>query len=137
MKLFLMTAFSSKVDSDGVVLAEFRAEVEAVLDKLRGAGHDVFCAIEAEHWKMGDEPPEVGTKLDLDEVKLRDVIIGLADDLSAGMHFELGYAAALGKRVILVLNPEVKPGWFITGAINLGVATRVSLDGLIVELDRP
>ena len=136
MKIFLLTSFSGEIDAEGNVKAAFRTSIEMLLQHLRAAGHTVTCAIETEGWKMGDAAPEIGTNVDLQEIRASDAVVALFVETSAGMQFELGYATALGKRVILVKSDDVKLGWFISGVVNLKLATTTVPDRLIATLGK-
>ncbi len=105
MKIFLATSFSGKVDYETKeVLPEFKTFVEQVLACLRKqSGIEVFCAVEQEGWIITDTPPAITVQDDLEQVDKADVLLALVDEEpSAGVQFEIGYATAKGKRVILL-----------------------------------
>jgi len=125
MKIFLATAFSSKVDETGKVLLEFRKPVEQLLELLR-KNNQVFCAAEYEGWQYFNAAPEVGAKLDLEEVAKADVLLALlTEKVSAGVQIEIGYALGQGKQVIIATMPGVKLSYFTQGVANLGLAKHV------------
>ncbi len=101
MKLFLCVPFSSKVDANGDVDAEYRQAVERLLTGLRERGHDVYCALEFASWKLGGlTPPEDELAQDLKEIDLADKVVALLEErVSAGVQLENGYAFAKGKTV--------------------------------------
>lgn len=139
-KLFIATSFSSKVDDSGNVLSEFRAEIEAILTELRGSKNtDVFCAIEAEGWKISAVPAEVGVQQDLQEIDNSDaVLIILGDKPSWGVQFEMGYAAAKGKTVIIATPTKIKLSYFNQGLVNLNQITHITYENpqlLIAQLN--
>lgn len=126
--IFLATSFSGKVNYDtGEVLPEFREFIEGVLTELRKRGGvEVFCAIEHEGWKIADEPPEVGVQKDLAEIDKADVLLAVVGDTpSAGVQFEIGYAVAKGKRLVLATDAQTKLAYFNDGVVGLGRADLV------------
>jgi nucleoside 2-deoxyribosyltransferase len=130
-KVFLSTSFSGKVNTTtGEVLLDFRKEIEAVLDALRKMGDiEVFCAIESEGWSINEVAPEVGVKYDLDQVGEADVLLALVEEtISAGVQFELGYAVAKGKQVILATAIGAKIAYFNQGVVSHGMMTLVTFD---------
>lgn len=121
-KLFVATSFSGKVDYEtGKVLPEFRIEVEAILVALRAIeGLFVFCAVEHEGWRMSNDPPEIGVRNDLIEIDKADALLALLlDRPSEGVQYEMGYAAAKGKPVIVSTSADLKLGYFNQGLASL------------------
>ena len=133
-KIFLATSFSGQVDAQsGKVLPELRAFIEALLVALRKDDMaEVFCAAEYEDWMIaGDAPPEVGVQKDLQEIDAADVVVALMHaQLSAGVQFELGYAVAKSKHVILVHHAGQKLTYFNQGAVSSGLITQLAYDNL-------
>lgn len=124
----------------GEVLPEFRKEIEGILEALRKSGDlDVFCAVEDEGWSIDNTPPEVGVKHDIERVDTSDVLIALVEDvISAGVQFELGYAVAKGKQVILASAMNAKVAYFNQGVVSNGMMTLVTYDNvatLVKQLD--
>lgn len=140
-KVFLSTSFSGKIEyPSGDVLPSFRKEIETVLEALRKTGDlEVFCAVEDEGWNIGNTPAEVGVKHDLEEVGKADVLLALVEEtISAGVQFELGYAVAQGKQVILASAIDAKVAYFNQGVVSNGMMTLITFDnvaGLIKQLD--
>jgi nucleoside 2-deoxyribosyltransferase len=140
-KVFLSTSFSGKVDyASGEVLPEFRKEIEAILEALRKTPDiEVFCAVEDEGWNINQTPPEVGVKFDLERVDDADVLLALVEEtISAGVQFELGYAVAKGKQVVLASAISAKVAYFNQGVVSNGMMTLVTYDNvatLIKQLD--
>jgi nucleoside 2-deoxyribosyltransferase len=140
-KVFLATSFSHKIDeATGLVLPEFRKEIETILEALRKTGDlEVFCAVEDEDWRMGEGLPEVGVRHDLDQIEASDVMLALVEDsASAGVQFELGYAVAKGKQVVVAVRAGVKAAYFNQGVISNGLMTLVTFDNvssLVRQLD--
>lgn len=139
-KIFLSTSFSGKVDyTTGEVEPEFRKEIEAILEALRSSELEVFCAVEDEGWNITNTPPEVGVKHDIDRLDEADVLVALIEEtISAGVQFELGYAVAKGKQVILAAARDAKIAYFNQGVVSNGMMTLITFDTsdvLVQQLD--
>lgn len=139
MRVFLSTSFANKVDPNtGQILDEYKTFVSRVLETLRASEGEVFCAVEAEGWKMNSAPPELTVQQDLQEIDSADVLLALVDDqISAGVQFELGYAVGKGKKVIIAKPSEHPLAYFNQGAVSSGLITYVSYDnvaGLLQQL---
>lgn len=132
-RLFLATSFSGHVNYEtGEVNPNYREQVEAVIDTLRTVGgFTVFCAVEHENWIIaGDVPPEVGVEKDLAEIDESDVVLALLPTglISAGLQYEVGYADAKGKSVVLATESGSELAYFNQGAANLGRVRYVEYD---------
>jgi nucleoside 2-deoxyribosyltransferase len=140
-KVFLSTSFSGKVDPQSrEVLPVFRAAIERVLAGLRKDDMaEVFCAVEDEAWMISNDiPPEIGVKKDIEMVANTDVLVALVESkISAGVQFEIGYAVALGKHVILAHKATEPIAYFNQGAVGAGYMTQLGyddFDSLLVQL---
>ena len=120
-RLFLATSFSGHVNYEtGEVNPDYREKVEAVIDTLRTVGgFTVFFA--------SDVPPEVGVEKDLAEIDESDVVLALLPTglISAGLQYEVGYADAKGKQVVIATESGSELAYFNQGAANLGRVTHV------------
>ncbi len=145
-KVFLSTPVADKIDENGNVLPEYRLFIEAILDGLRKADIEVKAAVEYDGWRLDfDIPPEIAIKKDLEKVDASDELIALVNDKpSAGVQFEIGYAIAKSKRVILAHPTDQKLAYFNQGAVGNGMITLVSYEDtkalvaqLIVAVNAP
>lgn len=132
-RLFLATSFSGHVNYEtGEVNPDYRQQVEAVIDSLRTVGgFAVFCAVEHENWIIAsDVPPEVGVEKDLAEIDESDVVLALLPTglISAGLQYEVGYADAKGKSVVLATETGSELTYFNQGVANLGRVRHVEYD---------
>jgi nucleoside 2-deoxyribosyltransferase len=132
-RLFLATSFSGHVNYEtGEVNPEYRNKVEAVIDALRDiGGFTVFCAVEHENWIIPkDVPPEVGVEKDLIEIDRSDVVFALLPTglISAGLQYEIGYADAKGKNVILATELGSELAYFNQGVVNLRRVTHIEYE---------
>jgi nucleoside 2-deoxyribosyltransferase len=130
-KIFLATSFSGQVGKiTAQVLPEVRQFITQILEGLRSNELEVFAAIEHEGWMIAaDVSPEIGVQKDLSEVDASDTLIALVHDKpSAGVQFELGYAIAKGKKVILACAADEHLAYFNEGVASAGLVTVVSYD---------
>lgn len=121
-RLFVATSFSGKIDeASGQVLPAFRSEIEEILKAIRNVdGLMPFCAIEHEGWTISGKLPEVGVENDLREIDQADALLALLiDQPSEGLQYEMGYASAQGKPVIMATPAQVELGYFNKGLANL------------------
>jgi len=110
-------------------LPEYQAFVTQILESLRKEEGDVFCAVEFEGWKVSETPPEISLTKDLEEIDGADVLLALVHDRpSVGVQFELGYAVAKGKRVIIARSSRDDLSYFNQGIVGAGLVTHISYD---------
>lgn len=129
MKVFVATSYSSKVNYDtGEVFPEYKQWLENILTMLEQAGHEPFCALRADQYKINDEDPAKAFFLDMEHIQASDVILVLLDDhVSAGVQVEIGVGVALKKNVILAHLPEHKPAYFNAAMVQSGTVKEVLL----------
>lgn len=89
----------------------------------------VFLALEREQWGQAMMPAKICTPLDFREMERCDVVIAYPGD-SCGVAVELGWASALRKRVILVLEEGVSYSPLIEG---LGTLEGVTGDRIMMR----
>ncbi len=136
-KVFLATSFSHQLDpATGEVVPEFRSFIEQLLKGLRETEDlEVFCALEYEGWRQGIQPPEIGVLKDLEEVDRADVVVCLTHDRpSAGVQFELGYAVAKGKQVIIAATTEGQLAYYNQGVVSSGLVTLLQYEAAVTLL---
>ncbi len=112
MNVFYSYSFSKKVEpSTGQVSASHRSIAEKDITRLRDLGHEVYCDMEQDDWRLGNTtPPEVVRRV-IANINLADVLVArLSEDISAGMQWEIGYALGIGKRAY-VLNDQELSFW--------------------------
>lgn len=113
MKVFLATSFTSKLNPDGTVMADFRSQIEKLIARYEAAGREVYCVARNEGWKLAAADNATHElKNDFENVKTCDEFVALIDEsLSAGVQLEIGYALALGKRITLVTIGKTQLNW--------------------------
>jgi hypothetical protein len=121
--VFVTCSFSGKVNYDtGEVDMAYRQYIAGVLQEIRDLGLTVFCAIEHEGWRIGQDPPEVGVNTDLGTIDAADqLLVLLTGEKSEGSSYEAGYAARAGKPVSFMLGPDAgELSYWNQGLVNSG-----------------
>ena len=129
MKIFVAASYSSKVDyKTGDVLPQYKAWLEGMLEQLENYGHEVFCALRADNWRINDLEPAQAFKLDESEISKADGMIAFVTEKpSAGVQMEIGMAIAQKKDVVLAHERSDKLAYFNSAVVVLGQASEASL----------
>jgi nucleoside 2-deoxyribosyltransferase len=133
MKIFLSIASAGMADeTSGDMLPEHRSFIEQLLAGLRKAPNvTVFYAAEAEDWQLSGSLPEIAVKTDLQQIEQADLVLALTRNKpSAGVQFEIGYAAALNKRLVIALGTDEPLAYFNKGIVSLGLASEITYDSI-------
>lgn len=111
-------------------MPDFRKHIENIIEALRKSGMAVFAALEDEGWKLTHNvPPEVGVQKDVTEINVADVVVALVQDKpSTELQFEIGYAVAKEKRVILARRGKEDLAYFNQGVVRSGLATLITYE---------
>ena len=103
-KIFISCPFNKFVKESLFVDQAFRQFTEELYEICLKYTPEVFLALKREEY--GSKPLLVySCSLDLDEMKNADLIIAIPDD-SMGVAVELGWASAMEKNILLVLDKE-------------------------------
>lgn len=103
-KTFLACPISGYMQGDQLVLPDrFERFIRKIYQMLREESDETFLALERERW--GDELMQgnVCTPLDFQEMRRCDMVIAYPGT-SCGVAVELGWASALGKPIVLLLE---------------------------------
>lgn len=93
----------------------FKAEVEAFKDALRAEGYEVFDFV-----GLVNGTPEDVYRWDIGHcVEDCDVLIGICDEPSIGLGWEMGEAVRLGKPVLAVAHLDSKVTRLVLGAADV------------------
>ncbi len=113
MRVFVACSYASKVNYvSGEVFDEYREWLDAQVDAIEQLGHEVFCALRSEGYKINNVDPAAAIRMDLDEIDKCDVVVAFtSSDISAGVQMEIGYAIAKLRRVIVAHEADSKIGW--------------------------
>ncbi|MFD0558168.1 nucleoside 2-deoxyribosyltransferase [Stackebrandtia endophytica] len=106
----------------GSVVPQWRERLERLRSAFLAAGSEVFNAHHNERWGEQWLAPEVCTPADFAAMTRCDVVCALIGrPPSGGVAVELGWASALSKPVVLLVDPIAGASPLITG---LGAVTR-------------
>lgn len=93
---------------------DYERFIRAVHALLRGAGGEVFLALERERWGEAIMPAEVCAPLDFAEMQRCDVVVAYPGR-SCGVAVELGWASALGKPIVLLVDATATASPLVRG----------------------
>jgi nucleoside 2-deoxyribosyltransferase len=99
MKIFVSNKF--KKENKKIL----RRKLEKILSNLEKAGHETFNLFRDMNWEVKELPPGKAISLAFKKIKKCDAILVLLDDRkeTQGIYLEIGFAKALGKKIILLI----------------------------------
>ena len=129
MNVFVAASYSAKIDqSTGRVTPEYQAWLEDILSTVEQAGFSVFCALRDDDYLVNLHDQVTALNLDNGKVRESDVLLALLEkDISAGVQMEIGYALALGKKIVFAHLPEDPLSYINQAIVKAGYATELSL----------
>jgi len=88
----------------------------ALIRRLEDDGCEVHNAHRREGWGSAFMTPEECTKVDFTEISRCDVFVALPGyPASPGTHVEIGWASAMGKPIVLLLNDGCDYAFLVRG----------------------
>lgn len=128
--VFLAASFSGQLDPvSGTVTSDFKQAIEALVELLRRNHFKVVCSAETQGWRWDEIPLEKSVQKDLEEIEAADVLLALIESRpSASVQFEIGYAVAQEKRVVLAARTGHTLAHFDQGAVSAGFMSYVAYD---------
>lgn len=116
-RIFVAGPFKSLVaQSTGVMGVDDRARFERLIDRLELSGYIVHNAHRREGWGSAFLTAEECTRLDFDEISGCDVFVAFPGaPASPGTHVEIGWASALQKPMILLLDEGRDYAFLVNG----------------------
>lgn len=132
--MFLAGPFKSLVDPSTQAMSQRSiAAYTSIIDHFEKKGWHVHCAHRREGWGREFMPPETCTRIDFDEISRCDVFVAYPGaPASPGTHIEIGWASALGKPIVLLLDPDADYAFLVQG---IGVVAAV--ERVFVRDNRP
>lgn len=101
-KIFIACPFIKYIKGETFINKNYRKFTEDLYELCLEYAPETFLALKREDY--GAKPVQnYSCAIDLEELKTSDVVVALPDD-SMGVAVELGWASAMGKKIILVLN---------------------------------
>ncbi|WP_327235401.1 nucleoside 2-deoxyribosyltransferase domain-containing protein [Streptomyces sp. NBC_01317] len=126
--VFLGGPFKALVDADGTMDTEARARIEAVIDRLEKEGYQVHNAHRRESWGAKFLTPDECTRLDYDEIAASTVFVAFpGSPASPGTHIEIGWASALGKPIVLLLEEGQDYAFLVRGLHTVADVTYLTI----------
>ncbi|ALK34578.1 nucleoside 2-deoxyribosyltransferase [Burkholderia plantarii] len=116
-RMFLGGPFKSLVDpATGTMSAEHINQFGRVIEHFEGRGWDVHCAHRREKWGREFMTPEQCTRIDYEQISQCDYFVAFPGaPASPGTHIELGWASALGKPIVLLLEAGRDYAYLVQG----------------------
>ncbi|AHI66610.1 nucleoside 2-deoxyribosyltransferase [Burkholderia thailandensis] len=130
-RMFLGGPFKSLVDKHTGVMPEDSINLfRRVIEHFEERGWDVHCAHRREHWGREFMTPAVCTKTDYEQISLCDYFVAFPGaPASPGTHIELGWASALGKPIVLLLEADKEYAYLVRGLDEITRIERVEFSG--------
>lgn len=126
--VFLAGPFKALVDADGAMNTEARARFETLIERLEAEGYHVYNAHRRESWGAKFLTPDECTRLDYDEISASTVFVAFpGHPASPGTHIEIGWASALGKPIVLLLEDGVDYAFLVRGLHTVAHVTYLTI----------
>ena len=108
--------------------------IESLVEHFADGGAEVYNAHRRELWGVKLMQPLEYTRLDYEGVAACDVfVVQPGAPASLGTHVELGWASALGKPIVLLLDPEATYAGMVLGLASLVPTAAVPLKNHTVD----
>ncbi len=116
-KVFIAGPFKSMVNpKTGVMESHEKQKILNLIAFFEEKGFSVHNAHKREGWGKDFMTPEECTKMDFNEISTCDLFVGFpGSPPSPGTHIEIGWASALNKPVILLLEEGKEYAFLIKG----------------------
>lgn len=105
-KIFIACPFIKYINGTTFTDCNFKAFIQKLAALCRSYGVQVFLALERENYGA-NRMPNYSCAMDYEEMKDSDLVIAIPDD-SMGVSVELGWASALKKTILIVLDRNKK-----------------------------
>ncbi|KOU52310.1 nucleoside 2-deoxyribosyltransferase [Streptomyces sp. WM6378] len=107
---------------------EARTRFEALIERLEAEGYHVYNAHRRESLGAKFLTPDECTRLDYDEISASTVFIAFpGHPASPGTHIEIGWASALGKPIVLLLEDEADYAFLVRGLHTIADVTYLTI----------
>jgi nucleoside 2-deoxyribosyltransferase len=132
-RVFLAAPFTQLIPRNGEPLPD--VVKSRLLSLIHVVEHEfnlqVHCAHQRERWGQDLDPPGLALERDIDEITRADVLVAiLGSPPSPGVQFELGYAIALGKRILILKQKDQ-----FVPYLNRDLDARANIRSLAYERD--
>jgi nucleoside 2-deoxyribosyltransferase len=139
-RVFLAGPFKQAVHPrTGLLSAAMKQRLEAIIGLLEGKRFAVHCAHRRERWGAEMMTPEECTRIDYQEIAAADILVAFPGaPASPGTHIELGWASAMKKKIVLLLERDREYAFLVRGLGQVADVTEIvfASDGdLLRQLD--
>ncbi|MDX7999244.1 nucleoside 2-deoxyribosyltransferase [Xenorhabdus sp. Reich] len=123
-KMFLAGPFKSLVDPDTHIMSHKNIkQLQSIIEYFEERGWSVHCAHKREKWGREFMTPVQCTLIDYEEISQCDYFVAFPGiPASPGTHIEMGWASAMKKPVVLLLEENEEYAFLVQG---LGEITSV------------
>lgn len=140
-KVFLGAPFADYVNpATGRLYDNKQSFLKKLIKYLEQKGYIVQNSHVRESWGIDWMPPEVCTHLDYEQIKEADAFVAIpGNPPSGGVHIELGWASALGTRVIILLEQGKNYSNLVLGLDKVGKVDYINyktLDECLGKMDK-
>jgi nucleoside 2-deoxyribosyltransferase len=122
----------------GAMNDDEQRKITCLLEFFEVAGAKVYNSHRREAWGKEFLTADVVTRLDFEEIRSSDIFVAYPGaPASPGTHVEIGWASALGKPMVLLLDETKKYSFLVTGLptiANVEFVTYRDLDHLLEQL---
>lgn len=130
-KIFLAGPFKALVNSDGIMQTNFKQRFIDLIAFFEARGFEVHNAHQRESWGKSFMTPEECTKIDFDEISACDYFVAFpGSPASPGTHIEIGWASALQKPLILLLEAGKEYAFLVRG-----LHTVANVEAIVFEVE--
>ncbi len=125
-KIFIACPISKYLTYEGMN-EEFEKFIKEVYETCKKYTNNTFLALDREKYGKARMEDGICTPLDFEEMKDSDIVIAFPED-SMGVAVELGWASAMKKKVLLILNKQYKASPLIHALYTVTDANNMTVD---------
>ncbi len=125
-KVFIACPISKHFDK-GIVEESYKKFIEELYNELKNNYREVFLALEREKYGKARMEGHICTPLDFKEMKDADLLIAIPED-SMGVAVEIGWASALKKEIVVVLDKKYKTSPLIENINTITKSNNINID---------
>ncbi len=130
-KMFLAGPFKALVDPvTKSMTATDIGRFSNIIEYFERKGWDVHCAHKREQWGRNFMTPAECTQIDFDEISRCDCFVAFpGSPASPGTHIEIGWASAMKKPIVLLLEEDRDYAFLVQGLDQVTSLARVTYRG--------
>lgn len=134
-RMFLAGPFKALVDPQTQTMSpQDIGRFTRIIDWFERRGLEVHCAHRREAWGREFMTPAQCTRIDFEEISKCDYFVAFpGSPASPGTHIELGWASALGKRIILLQEAGKDYAYLVRGLGEIAPTRVVEFSGEHVD----